>query len=687
MIKLKYIVLGACLVGCLHSCKEEIDESNLYTFTGETIEDYLANRSDRFSSFNYILSRIDYDKILAAYGTYTCFAPDNDAIAYYLDSLYNDTVNVNVPHNGLTAPGLEGLSESNPKSDSLCRDIALYHLLSTKIMGVNMGNGMTIKTMLGRDINTSIDSISGALLISRASKVISMDNELENGVLHEIDHVITRSNMLIAGEMENQPSGYTLFSQALKLTGLADTLSNISRTEFDKVDNGLGFYIPEKCELGYTIFAETDDVLAAHGITTISQLKAYADSVYSTCAAPGSGWYDYARNNNIQISTGTDYKNPWNTLSMFMRYHILEYKIPYNNLVRKCNEVSKVTAVEYYETMLPYTLMKITRNSSKFRINRWIANNSLTDMVAELGTAAMHRVLFDGIELVGYKGQVAAINGYIHPILDMLAYDEKVPHGALNERIRMDDTVLFGEMMSNSFRGITTAQVKALNGGKSGSDGRHSGCDYIRIPPRFFDNMAIYNGDDTRFYYFAHTDDGWSNYQWDEFNCMGNYDFAFRLPPVPDGTYELRIGYTTETVRGMLQFYLGSSSDLSSMKAIDIPVDMRIIPVNNANLTPDIYTGWCDWTRLDDKGVESDANMRNLGYMRGPLFYTFRSNPARSHPQDLRRIITKQEFKQGDYWLRCKSVIENPQGEFHLDYIEFCPENVYNNTRYAEDMY
>ena len=687
MIKLKYIVLGACLVGCLHSCKEEIDESNLYTFTGETIEDYLANRSDRFSSFNYILSRIDYDKILAAYGTYTCFAPDNDAIAYYLDSLYNDTVNVNVPHNGLTAPGLEGLSESNPKSDSLCRDIALYHLLSTKIMGVNMGNGMTVKTMLGRDINTSIDSISGALLISRASKVISMDNELENGVLHEIDHVITRSNMLIAGEMENQPSGYTLFSQALKLTGLADTLSNISRTEFDKVDNGLGFYIPEKCELGYTIFAETDDVLAAHGITTISQLKAYADSVYSTCAAPGSGWYDYARNNNIQISTGTDYKNPWNTLSMFMRYHILEYKIPYNNLVRKCNEVSKVTAVEYYETMLPYTLMKITRNSSKFRINRWIANNSLTDMVAELGTAAMHRVLFDGIELVGYKGQVAAINGYIHPILDMLAYDEKVPHGALNERIRMDDTVLFGEMMSNSFRGITTAQVKALNGGKSGSDGRHSGCDYIRIPPRFFDNMAIYNGDDTRFYYFAHTDDGWSNYQWDEFNCMGNYDFAFRLPPVPDGTYELRIGYTTETVRGMLQFYLGSSSDLSSMKAIDIPVDMRIIPVNNANLTPDIYTGWCDWTRLDDKGVESDANMRNLGYMRGPLFYTFRSNPARSHPQDLRRIITKQEFKQGDYWLRCKSVIENPQGEFHLDYIEFCPENVYNNTRYAEDMY
>ena len=69
-------LLAAAAVLILHSsffisCKEDIDESNLYTFTGETIEDYLANRSDRFSSFNYILSRIGYDKILAGYGTYT----------------------------------------------------------------------------------------------------------------------------------------------------------------------------------------------------------------------------------------------------------------------------------------------------------------------------------------------------------------------------------------------------------------------------------------------------------------------------------------------------------------------------------------------------------------------------------------------------------------------------------------
>ncbi len=688
-MKPKYILLLSLfnfLLLFTSSCKEDIDESNLYTFTGETIEDYLANRPEQFSDFNYILTRIGYDKILSAYGTYTCFAPTNEAVAEYLDSLYDDPVNIENPHNGMTQRGLEGLT------DSLCKDIALFHLLATEVMGVNMGNGMTIKTMLGRDINTNIDPESGAVLISRASAITSMDNELENGVLHEIDCVIRRSNMLIVGEMENHPDQFTLFSQALKLTGLADSLTDISRTDFEPVINTKPpFYVPEKCELGYTIFAETDDVLKEHGITDINSLKAYADSVYAHSGDADGGWYDYARSNNIQISTGDDYKNPWNTLSMFVRYHILNFKLPYDKLVNPHNQISKVTLVEYYETMLPYTLLKITRNSNKLMVNRWIANNSLTDMVAELGSSSMHTVLFDGVELVGISGQVASYNGYIHPLKNMLAYDVKVPHGALNERLRFDDTAFLGEMMSNSFRRISDSEVNALNGGKTGTDGDLSGS-YIRMPPGFLKNIVIYNGDDTRLYYLPGQSSGWSNYQGDEFNCKGHYDFAMRLPPVPEGTYELRIGYTAEgnEQRGMLQFYMGSSSELKTMKALDIPLDMRHVSADNANLDPDIITGWCNWTKLDDKGIESDANMRNLGYMRGPLYYTVginSGNYARNNPKDLRRIIARQEFKQGEYWLRFKSVLDADHHQFHLDYIEFCPENVYNNTRYAEDMY
>jgi len=672
------------------ACREDIDESNLYTFTGETIEDYLVNRSERFSSFNYILSRIGYDKILAAYGTYTCFAPDNEAVAAYVDSLYEDMSNPELPHNGMTKPGLEGLT------DSLCNDIALFHLLGTEVMSVYMGNGMTVKTILGREITTSLDTTSTSSLDSTLTRVAinrnslilkrGMDQDLENGVLHEINRVITRSNLLIAGEMEAHQDLYSVFSNALKATGLADTLTATSH-DFEKITIKTGFYLPEKCEMGYTIFAETDDVLAEKGIVDVETMADYARQVYANCG----DWYDYVRTNHVDISFGTDYKNPWNVLSMFLRYHILKYKIPFTKLTNSHNQISKVTLVEYYETMLPYTLLKITKNGSKWMLNRWEANSSLTDQVAELGSAAMHTVLFEGIELVGAEGQISPTNGYIHPIKSVLVYNTDVVRGALNERLRFDDASLFGEMMSNSFRRISDKEVNALNGGKTGTDGDLSGS-YIRIPPGFLEYMKIYNGDETRLYYLPGQSSGWSNYQGDEFNCKGHYDFAMRLPPVPEGTYELRIGYTAEgnEQRGMLQFYLGTSSDLTTMKALDIPLDMRIVPVNNSDLTPDVYTGWCDWTKLDDKGVESDVNMRNLGYMRGPLYYTVgvnSGNYARNNPKDLRRILTRQHFDQGEYWLRFKSVLDSDHHQFHLDYIEFCPENVYNSTTYIEDMY
>ncbi len=677
MKRFSILIFSFISIFCFQACKEEIDDSNLYTFTGETIEDYLANRSDKYSSFNYILMRIGYDKILSSYGTYTCFAPSNDAVTNYIDSLYDDVSNKDLPHNGMTSRGLEGLT------DSLCNDIALFHLLSTKVMGVYMGNGMTIKTILGRDINTETDTVSGNVLISRSALITSMDNELENGVLHEINHVITRSNLLVSGELISHKTEFGIFSDALTQTKLADSLSLLQKT-VSTVSNETSYWVPEKCELGYTIFAETDQVLKdKYSIENVDQLAAYAAKIYADCATSGTGWYDYARRNNIKVSTGSDYENPWNVLNMFVRYHIVAYKIPWDRLVYDWNQTAQATLCEYYETMLPYTLMKMTKNTGKLRLNRWIENNTLTDRVGMLGTSSIHNVRLEGIELAGQSKQIAALNGYIHPITDILVYSSDVPKGVLNERMRFDDTSLLGEMMSNSIRGMTMAEIKAHQDGGTYSR--------VRFPYDFFDNLRVYNGDDTQLRYLAKDEGNYSNYQGDEFLCVGNYDFAFRLPPVPDGTYELRIGYTANSSRGMLQFYLGTSSELVSMKALDIPLDMRHVPSSSTTAeNPDAITGWCPYEKTDDQGVQSDINMHNLGYLRGPLYYTVGkggSTVARSNSQDLRRIIAKRSFEQGDFWLRFKTVIDNSSSQFHLDYIEFCPENVYNNGTLVEDMF
>lgn len=671
----------------LASCSEDIDESNLYTFTGETIEDYLANRPDQFSSFNYILQRAGLDKLMSGYGTYTCFAPTNEAVTEYIDSLYNDQENKELPHNGMTENSLEGLT------DSLCNDIAKFHIAATEVMAINMESGMTINTMLGRDINTNIDSITGSTIINAYSHITSMDNELENGVLHEIDHVIRRSNLLVAGEMEKHPDLFTLFSQALKLTGLADSLTKQER-KLTPPANSYNFYTPEKAILGYTIFAETDEVLAENNINSIEDLIRHANDVYGNCAAEGSGWYDYYRNNGITVSTGNDYQSPYNCLNMWVRYHIISQRVPYDKMVIDWNQVTKVPLYEYYETMLPMTLVKVIRSAKagagKLFLNRYEANSTLTDQVAELGSDAIHQVVdgHSGIEIA--KDNIQALNGYLHPIKGMLEYESWVPKGVLNERIRFDVTAMTKELGSANLRGALGAEINALNGSKTGTDGNLGG-DYVRIPIDFSENMVIYNGESTRLYYLAGRENNWNNYQGDEYNSKGNVDLAFRLPPVPDGTYELRVGVSLNGNRGMYQFYLGEgTNNRTQMEALDIPLDERTVIVNNADGSPDPTTGWTLYTAMEDLGVETDNNMHNLGWMRGPLYYTVgkgTSTVARSTTGSIRRIVTRREFKQGTYWFRIKSALDDDSRQMYFDYMELVPVNVYNNTRYLEDMY
>ena len=87
--KLSFLVLGFGLA--LTSCKEEIDTSNRYTFTGETVSDYISNRAE-FSEFYRMMNNVplsDFSKssvaqLLSARGNYVVFAPTNDAIARYL---------------------------------------------------------------------------------------------------------------------------------------------------------------------------------------------------------------------------------------------------------------------------------------------------------------------------------------------------------------------------------------------------------------------------------------------------------------------------------------------------------------------------------------------------------------------------------------------------------------------------
>ncbi|MCH5178071.1 MAG: hypothetical protein J1F13_00185 [Prevotellaceae bacterium] len=72
-----------------------MDESDLYTFTGSTITSYLEE-SENYTDFAYICSKVilslrsesTISQLLSTRGNYTVFAPTNETLHHYLDSIF-----------------------------------------------------------------------------------------------------------------------------------------------------------------------------------------------------------------------------------------------------------------------------------------------------------------------------------------------------------------------------------------------------------------------------------------------------------------------------------------------------------------------------------------------------------------------------------------------------------------------
>lgn len=691
-------VLVLPVVAALSSCVAEPDDSDLYTFTGQTIEDFLKVNDD-FKDFNYILTRAGYDRVLSTYGTYTCFAPTNEAVQNYVDSLWNDVESCdeqgNLLHNGMTENSLEGLT------DSLCRDISQYHLSNTEVTSVNMsGASTTVLTMLGRSLTTSVNT-QGQTVLNDVAAITSADNEMVNGIVHVINSVIPRSNRLIGNEL-NKDGRYNIFYEALQVTGLIDLLNGDTEKSQDftypsNLQESETYIAPSyTCKIGYTIFAVPDEVLKnVYHIENLQQLAEYANKVYANAAAQGSGWYDYYRNNNAQVSTGSDYRDSLNALNMLMRYHILYGAYSRDVLVFRHN-VSQPNAeygtngdaYEYYETLLPKTMLKAwyVNSEGKTYINRWVANNTMTDQVSTHGSSAMHQIRMQGTS-VDMNNVLQPINGYVYPVDSILVYSKNVPDGVLFERMRVDYLTCLPELASNGYRGMDQTTLAALNNGV--------GRARMRFPVDYFDNVKVFNGNNTTIDINFPAGDGGNDfllYKGDSFQGVGEFDLAIKLPPVPDGTYELRLDITLGgSYFGMMQFYLGDAPELSALTPVDIPIDFRMDPDDPRMGYTNLMEGT---TPLDeyneDKGLSSDKAMRTRGWMRAPMDYHKQNGnptvPARFARYSVRRIITKQPFSQRDYWMRIKTVLSG-SSKYQIDYIEFCPVDISDNQQYLEDMY
>ena len=174
------ILLVSALLPILSSCVEELQTENFYTFTGETITDYLENR-ESLSMFKELLGRTSDPNMLSlldAYGEYTCFAPHNDAIKAYLEEC------------GLTAVSQLRAGE--------CDTIARNHIIKVAYPTTDMPEDVLSRpNMNDRYIQISIDS--GNIYVNLEAEIVVRDEEAENGVVHVIDHVLMHSIANLAG--------------------------------------------------------------------------------------------------------------------------------------------------------------------------------------------------------------------------------------------------------------------------------------------------------------------------------------------------------------------------------------------------------------------------------------------------------------------------------------------------------
>ena len=688
--KLKALVLAsmASVIGLgITGCDDEIDKSNRFTFKAELISTHLQNNPDKFSSFTSILSKAKRGnkssgsilKTLSTYGSYTCFAPTNEAIDAFLAQEYEKYLNGE--NTGITDPSIEFLS------DSMATVIAKNHIIEMGYKTIDISSGaFPGNTMSGRftTVFWNNDEVTGQvyIMLNNSARIIAQDLEMENGYIQVIDGVLNPSNKLLP-ELIGSHNSFSLFHEAIMLTGLDALLSQFeidpeydgtaeSTARLASESNSKAPY-PKYNNKRFTVLVEPDELYKSLGYETIDDIIALANKWYTTTKT-GAPITDEIRN---------DYTHRDNPLNQYVAYHIIDRQLKYSsstspggfimeNYVNEgysslVNLNQSFDSYEYYETMMPNTMIKVTKPYT----NTELRNEIVLNYAQEMGTVARNpemrnhmNVIVEKFEntITKYPGLAnfdqGARNGIIHVIDRILIYNEEEMHGnVLNERMRFDFGTLLPELTTNNVRYAPWPNAGTLCG-----HGEYE------IPDGYAKNLKILNGDTHVFYTSPYT---WGcNYLGDEFLAIGKYDFAYKLPPVPAGTYELRVGYTANGMRSITQFYVDN-------KICGIPVDLRIGAT-------DARIGYKADVADDTENEENDRVMRNHGYMKAGNSFTSQwqsgdgKKTARSYSNAIRKIITTMRF-EGEHWIRIKKVDDIPNSQMNHDYIEIVPTSIVNS--------
>ncbi len=690
---MKKLLFCCLLMAAFVGCTETIDTSARYVFRERTIASYLADHP-QFSEYVKLLkeqrvsevSETSVYQLMTAYGYYTCFAPTNDAIQLYLDSLVIKeiipTASWDAFPNERTKDSIRSVIVLNSILDGTKQEMKF---ITAEFPKTN--EEFSISTMADRKISVTYDKkdldsclIDGICPVSKRNR----DIEAINGYIHQVGYVINPSNETLGSTLHkfayDYNSGLSVMARLVEVCGLTDTLCQVKDERYESLYRNNAFpkfhwnllnvdvEAPEHRKYGFTLFAETDEFWERElhkdrKDITIQDVVDWVDA---------QGFYPEAAKND-------KYKEVDNLLNQFVTYHLLPERIPVDKLALHYNEKGYNYKVKntpptipvwtHYVTMGKRRLLRIWESleSGGPYLNRFPKlNNGRREDYHERECSEENT----GIRLNTDEGSgvIKLINSMIYPIDKPLAYTEHVRNELAKVRLRYDAWELQPEAMNNDMR-IMSYFMRY----------------YFSSDPdkQYFDNLTV-NSKETNLMLLNGRDQNWPNYQADEVLAEGLYDITITLPPVPKyGIYEIRMGVSTFSgTRGICQVYWGPRKD--QLVAQGIPVNMQLGG-------QDKMLGWERDTDDDDYNAEVDKKMRNNGFMKGPEYIVASAGGRETNrlsATSTRRIIVREPMSPDvTYYLRFKTVQDYLEKQLFVDYLEWCPKEIYDNPETPEDIW
>lgn len=635
------------------SCVDNDDvPETMYTAKKMTAGAFLEAHQDRYRDFTALLKRTPYFSMMTTYGRYTLFAPTNDAMADFVKS------------NGY------GSIEAIPQG--ICDSIARTHIMRNgAVFTSDIPEGEIGMNMLDAYLGWTSDSdvVNDNRLIyyvNKNSRMLEYNDSVTNGVVHTLDHVISASNDFLPEKMA-EDSTITLFCEALRLTHMDDSLHNYMDNDYSIGTDSVYIGTSERClnngnprmtclwvgtrYFKYTAFVEPDSIYHRNGIHTIDDLKEYAKKIYDATYPEDAGLYD---------DDPTHRKNP---LNRFVSYHLLDRIAGYNQLVgneltKDCWKTTLADPEDFYETMCPGTLMRLAMPSGDQQgiyINRRGLMSRLYDSESR------------GVKVLSPsesgKTDQNALNGYYHYLDDILTFDVHTRDVIFNCRMRFDPATLSPDFMNCDGRNHKDQEGNTIRGFKKGF-------------------LKGWEMSDESFVGVTGNDIWWASFLGHVVVITGRFDVTFKLPPVPKrGTYEIRIGYTPNEERGVIQAYLNNVP-------CGIPVDMRIYPTD-----PEIgfIADGAEGAQTEEEIKMQDKALHNRGFLKGPdVWYqggTGTTNALRALNLPTRRVLATESMDpEKTYYLRLRQVLDDPEKYCNFNYLELCPKSVYASPE-GEDQH